>query len=167
MQWNICCCSFAQLCPTLYNPVDCSTPGISVLHYPLQLAQIHVHWVIEPSHTLPPPSPFAFSLFQHQSLFQWDSPSGGQSIRVSASASVFPMNIQGWFPLGLTGLISLQSKELSRVFFSTTVQKHQFFDSQPSLWSNSHIPYMTTGKAIVLIIQTFAGKVMSQWNVIQ
>ena len=65
--------------------------------------------------------------------------SGGQSIWVSASASVLPMNIQDWFPLGLTGLISLQSKGLSRVFSNTTVQKHQFFGTQPSLWSNSHI----------------------------
>ena len=64
--------------------------------------------------------------------------SGGQSIRVSASAQVLPMNIQDWFPLGLTGLI-LQSKWHSRVFSNTTVQKHQFFDTQPSLWSNSHI----------------------------
>ena len=63
---------------------------------------------------------------------------GGQSIGVSASVSVLPMNIQGWFPLGLTGLISLHSKELSRVFSSTTVWKHQFFNAQPSL-SNSHI----------------------------
>ena len=60
-----------------------------------------------------------------------------QSIRTSAS--VLPMNIQGWFPLELTGLISLQSKRLSRVFFNTTVQKHQFFSTQPSLWSNFHI----------------------------
>ena len=60
-------------------------------------------------------------------------PSGGQSIGVSASASVLPMNIQNWFPLGLTGLISLQSKRLSRVFSNTTVQKHQFFGTQLSL----------------------------------
>ena len=66
--------------------------------------------------------------------------SGGQSIRASASASVLPMNILGWFPLELTGLISLQSKGLSRVFSSTTtVQKHQFVNAQPSLWPNSHI----------------------------
>ena len=65
--------------------------------------------------------------------------SGGQRIGASASASVLPMNIQGWFPLGLTGLISLQSKGLSRVFSNTTVQKHQFFSTQPFLWSNSHI----------------------------
>jgi len=63
--------------------------------------------------------------------------SGGQSIR--ASDSVLPMNIQDWFPLGLTGLISLQSKGLSRAFSSTTVEKHQFFGAQVSLWSNSHI----------------------------
>ena len=66
-------------------------------------------------------------------------PSGDQSIGVSASASVFPMNIQDWVPLGLTGLISLQSKELSRVFYNTTVQKHRFLGGQLSLWSNSHI----------------------------
>ena len=61
------------------------------------------------------------------------------SIGVSASASVLPVNIQGWFPLGLTGLVSLQSKGFSGVFSNTTVQKHQFFDTQLSLWSNSHI----------------------------
>ena len=63
--------------------------------------------------------------------------SGGQSI--GASASVLPMNIQGWFPLGWTGWISLQSKGLSRVFSNTTVQNHQFFSTQLSSWSNSHI----------------------------
>ena len=65
--------------------------------------------------------------------------SGGQIIGVLALASVLPMNIQGWFPLGWTGWISLQSKGLSRVFSNTTVQKHQFFRAQLSLWSNSHI----------------------------
>ena len=66
-------------------------------------------------------------------------PLGGQGIGASASVPVLPMNIQGWFPLGLTGLICLQSKGLSRVFFSTTVWKHQYFRAQPSWWSNSHI----------------------------
>ena len=66
-------------------------------------------------------------------------PSGGQSTGVSASASVFPVNIQDWFPLGLTGWNFLQSKGLSRVFSNTTVQKHQFFSTQLSLWSNSYI----------------------------
>ena len=63
---------------------------------------------------------------------------GAQSIGASASASVLLMNIQDWFPLGWTGLISLQSKELSGIFSNTTVQEHQFFDPQPSLWSSSH-----------------------------
>ena len=65
--------------------------------------------------------------------------SGGQSTGVSASTSVLPKNIQDWFPLGLSGLISIQSKALSRVFSNTTVQKHQFFSAQLSLWSKSHI----------------------------
>ena len=65
--------------------------------------------------------------------------SGGQSIGASASASALPMNIQDWFPLGLTGWTSLQSKGLSRVFSNTTVQKHQYFGAQLSLWSSSHI----------------------------
>ena len=65
--------------------------------------------------------------------------SGGPSVGVSASASVLPMNIQDWFPLGWTGWISLLSKGLSRVFSNTTIQKHQFFSAQLSLWSNSHI----------------------------
>ena len=65
--------------------------------------------------------------------------SDDQSIRASASASILLMNIQCWYPLGLTDLITLLSKELSRVFSSTTVRKHQFFSAQPSLWSNSPI----------------------------
>ena len=73
--------------------------------------------------------------FQMSQLFT----SGGQSIGVSASPSVLPMNTQDWFPLGWTGWISLQSKGLSKVFSNTTVWKHQFFDARPSLWSNSHI----------------------------
>ena len=73
--------------------------------------------------------------FQMSQLFAL----GGQSIGVSASASVLPMNIQDWAPLGLTGWISLQSKGLSRVFSNTTIQKHQFFGAQLSLYSNSHI----------------------------
>ena len=79
--------------------------------------------------------------------------SGGQSVGVSALASE-------WLPLRFTGWISLQSKGLSRVFSNTTVQKHQFFGAQLSLWSSSY-PYMTTGKPIALTRQTFVGKVMS------
>ena len=69
-------------------------------------------------------------------LMSWFFTWGGQSIWVSASSSVLSMNIQDWFPLGLTGLISLLPKGLSRVFFNTTVHKHQFFCVQPSLWYN-------------------------------
>ena len=90
-----------------------------------EVSQIHVHWVsdaIQPSHPLPSPSPPALSLSQHQGLFQCQfSPSGGQSIGASASASVLPMIIQDWFPLGLTGLISVQSKGLWGVFSSTII----------------------------------------------
>ena len=85
-----------------------------------------------------------------------------EKIRAPASASVFPMNIQGWFPLGLAGLISLQSEGFSRVFSSTTIQRHQFFDAQPSLWSKSHIhPYLITRKIIALTIRTFVSRGMS------
>ena len=91
---------------------------------------------------------------------------GGPSIRASASASVLPMNIQDWFPLGWTGLISLQSKGLSRVFSNTTVQKHQFFSTQLSLQSNSLcsptlISYITSGKTIALTRWTCVSKVIS------
>ena len=83
-----------------------------------------------------PPSIFpASGSFPVSQLFT----SGDQSIGVSASASVLPMNIQDWFPLRLTSLISLLSRGLSGVFSNTTVQKHQFFGAQLSLWSNSHI----------------------------
>ena len=100
-----CCCCFsvAQLCPTLRNPMDCSTPGLPVPYHLLEFAQTHVHWVggaIQPSHPLPTPSPPVFNLSQHQDLSQWVS-SGGQSIGASGSTSVLPMNIQGLFPLGL------------------------------------------------------------------
>ena len=98
-----------------------------------------------------PPSFPASGSFPMSRLFA----SGGLSTR--ASASVLPMNIQDWFPLGLTGLISLLSKGLSRVFSNTTVQKHQFFGSQLSV-RLSH-PYMTTGKITALTIWTFVGKV--------
>ena len=86
--------------------------------------------------------------------------SGGQSIGVSASASVLPMNTQKW-SLRWTGWISLQSKGLSRVFSNTTVQKHHFFGAQLSSESNSQHPYMTTGKTITLTRRTFIGNVMS------
>ena len=111
--------------------------------YP-EFAQSHVLWVsdaIQPSHPLSSSSPPAFNLCQHHGLFQWVSSSHqlAKVLGVSVSASVLPVNIQGWFPLGWTGLISLQYKGLSTGFSRTTVQKHQFFSAQPSLKSNSHI----------------------------
>ena len=107
-----------------------------------------------------PPSPPAPNVSQHQSLSVSQLfPSGGQSIGASASASVLPMNIQDWFSLGLTGLIFLLSKGLSRIFSSITVQKHHFFGTQPTLQPN--YLYTTTGKTIVLTIKTFVSKVMS------
>ena len=118
----------------LWDPMDYSTSCLPVLHDLLELAQTHIHRVgdaNQPSHPLSSPSPPAFSLCQHRGFFLMQRlfASGDQSI--GASASVPPMNIQGWFPLGLTGLI-LQSTGLSRVFSNTTVQKHQFFNVQPS-----------------------------------
>ena len=142
-------CSVAQSCPTLCDLVDYSTPGFPVLHYLQEFAQTHVHWVsdaIQASHLLSSPSPPVLNLSQHQGsspvsqLFA----SGGQNIGASASASIFSMNIQSWFPLALTGLTSMLSKGLSRIFSSTTVGKHQFFSDQTSLWSNSLIHTMTT-----------------------
>ena len=132
--------SVTQLCPTLWDPMDCSTPGLPV-HYQLpELAQTHVHWVgdaIQPSHPLLSPSPLSSHLrsFPTSGSFLMSQffTSGGQSIEVSASASVLPMNILDWLPLGLTALISLQSKGLSRVFTNTTVQRYQFFGAQLSL----------------------------------
>ena len=119
-------------------------PGPSVLPYLPEFAQIHVHWVsdaISPSHPLPLPSPFCHQSFPASESFPVSLvfTSGGQGIAASASASVLPINIPGWFPLGLTGFICLLSKGFFRVFSSTIVQKHQFFSGQPSLWSDSHI----------------------------
>ena len=109
--------------------------------------------------------PFSFCLQSFQALgifsVSWLFSSGGQSIGASTSVPVLPMNIQDWFPLGLTGLISLLSKGLSRAFSNITVQKHQFFGPQLSLWSNSHICSWLLEKTIALTIWTFVGKVMS------
>ena len=138
-------CSVQSLnCVRLCDLMDCSAPGFPVHHQFLELAQTHVHRVgdaIQPSHSLLSLSPPAFNPSQNQRLFQWfsSSTSGGQSFGASASASVIPMNTQDWSPLGWTGWISLQSKGLSRVFFNTTVQKHQFFGTHLSLQSNPHI----------------------------
>ena len=123
---------------TLCDPMDCSTPGFPVHHQLPELTQVHVHWVsdaIQPSHPLPSPSPSVFKSFPASGSFPMSQffASGGQSIGVSASASVLPMNIQDWFPLGLFSLFFLHSKGLWKVLSNATVQKHQFFSAQLSL----------------------------------
>ena len=134
--------SVAQSCPTLQThepqharpPCPSSTPGVypnpcplsQWCHPTLSSSVVPFSWL----QSFP-----ASGLFQMSQLFT----SGGQSIGVSASTSVLPMNTQDWSPLGWTGWISLQSKGLSRVFSNTTVQKHQFFSAQLSSQSNSHI----------------------------
>ena len=134
----------------LCNCMHCSMPGFPVHHQLPQLTQTHVHWVsdaIQLSHSHPTISSSAVSFFSHPQSFPASGSvqmsqffaSGGQTIGVSASTSVLPMNIQDWFPLGWTRWISLQTIGLSRVFSNTTVPKHQFFGAQLSLWSNSYI----------------------------
>ena len=130
--------SVAQSCPALCNPMDCSTPGLPVHHQLLEFTQTHVHWSWWCHPTISSSvAPFSSHLqsFRASGSFPMIQvfASGGQSIGISASASVLPMKIQDWFPLGWTGWISLQSKGLSRVFFNATVQKHQFFGPQLSL----------------------------------
>ena len=130
--------SIPQSCLTLCNPMDCSTPGLPVHCQLPELTQTHVHRVgdlIQPSHSLSSPSPPALNLSQHQGLFSESALyiRGAKYQSFSFSISLLPMSIQGRSPLGLTGLISLQSKGLSRVFSNTTVQKHQFFRAQLSL----------------------------------
>ena len=141
------------------DPMDCSTPGFAVHHQLPELAQTYVHRVgnaIQPFHSLSstsPPPPQSFPASRSFPMSQFFS-SGG------VLASVLPMNIQDWFPLGLIGLISLQSKGLSRVFSNTSSKPlvlwcSAFFIVQLSL------PYMTTGKIIALTRWTFVCQVMS------
>ena len=148
--------------------MDCSMPSFPVHHQLPELAQTHVPWVgnaIQPSHPLLSSSPPTFNLAQHES-FQMSQffASGGQSIGVSASASVLPMNIQDWFPLELTGLISVKSKGFSRSsptpLLNTSSKASILWHLAFFIVQLSH-PYMTTGKTIALTRWTFFGKVMS------
>ena len=137
-------CLVAHLCPNFCNPVDyqhsrlpCPSPSPGAYSNSCPLSP-WCHPTISSSVT-----PFSscsqpFTVSMSFSI-SWLFTSCGQSIGASVSTSVLIVNIQGWFPLGLTGLIFLLSKELSSVLSSTTVWKHQFFSVQPSLWSNSHI----------------------------
>ena len=134
--------SVTQSCPTLCDPMNCSTPGLPVHHQLLKFTQTHAHWVsdaIQLSHPLSPflllPSIFpSIRVFSNESIIciRWPK-------YWSFSFNISPSNIQDWFLLRLTSWIFMQSKGLSRVFSNTTVQKHQFFDAQLSSQSNSHI----------------------------
>ena len=147
--------SVAQLCPTLWDSMNCSTPGLPVHPDPYPLSRwchITILSSVIPFSSCP-------QSFLASGFFQWVGSSHQvYKILELQSASVLPMNVQGWFPLGLISLISLLSKGLSIVFSSMTIRKHQFFGTQPSLWSNSHL-YMTNGETIALTKQTFVGKV--------
>ena len=154
MLWSV--SSVAQSSLTLWDAMDCSMSGFPVHHQLLEVAQTYVHQVGDAIQSISfSVIPFCLQTFPASRSFSLNQffTSGGQIIGVSASASVLAMNIKDWFPLELTGLISLQSKGFSRVFSNTTVQKHQFFGAQLSLWSNSHI-HTTTGKTISLTIWT-------------
>ena len=131
-------------CVQLCDLMDYSMPGLPVHHQLLEFTQTHVHWVgdvLQPSHLLSSPSPSTFNLSQHQGLFKWVSSSHQMAkvLQFQLQHQSFQWIFRTDFPLGWTGRVSLQSKGLSRVFSNTTVQKHQFFSTQLSLQSNSHI----------------------------
>ena len=145
-----CCCSVPRSCLTLYDPRNCSTSGFPSFTISQSLLNSRplsqwCHPTILSSVTSLSSCPQSFPASGYR-LVNWFFTSGRQNIGTAASASVLPMNIHGWYPLGWTGLISLQSKGLSRVFSNTTARKHQFFGTQPSLWSNCHIHSWLLGK---------------------
>ena len=148
-----------------WDPMDCSTPGFPVLHYLLEFAQTHVHWIgdaIQPSCPLSSPTPSVINLSQNQGLFKWVSSSHRWSKYWSFSFSINPSNrYSGLISFSIDCLISLLSKGLSRVFSSTTVQKHRFFGAQPSLRSNSYIHTWLLEKNIALTRCSFDDKEMS------
>ena len=129
--------SVAQSCPTLCNPMNCSTPGLPVHHQLPEFTQAHIHWVghaIQPSRPLSSPSPPALNLSQHQGLFKWVSSLHQVAKYWSFSFNSSPSNERpGLICFRMDWLISLWYKEPSRIFSNTTVQKHQFFGAQLSL----------------------------------
>ena len=158
----LCCCSVAKLCLTLrphelqHARLFCPplSPGVCSNSCPLnQWCCLTISCSATPFSSCPQSFPASGSF-----PMSWLFTSGGQSSGASASPPVFPMNIQDWFPLGLTGLISFLSKGLSRVFSSTTIQKHQFFSAQPSLWSSSHICIYLLEKTIVWLYRPLSSK---------
>ena len=162
------CCSVVQSGRTL-QPQECSIPGFPVFHHlkfmPIESMMLSNHLILCWCLLL------LCSIFSkiRVSPLSWLFTSGGKSIGASASTSVLPVNIQCWFPLGLTGFISLQCKGLSRVFTSTTIQKHRFFGTHPSSWFNSHIHTrplekpLPNGKSTTGLPWWLSGK-ESTWN---
>ena len=136
--------SITQPCLILWDSMNRSTPGLPVLHQLPESTQIHVHWVgdvIQPSHSLSSPSPPALNLSQHQGLLQWvrSSHEVAKVLEFQLQYQSFQRTPRTGSHLGWTDWISWQSKGLSRFISNTTVQKHQFFSVQLSLWSNSHM----------------------------
>ena len=159
-------CSVAKSCLTFGEAVDCSTPGLPVLHHLPELAQTHVHWVgdaIQPFHPQSSPSPPAFNLSQYQGLFQWI----GSSYQV---AKVLELQLQHqsfqWIS-EYSGLTSFRIDSFDLLAVQGTLKSHlqQFKSINSSVLSFLYRPtltsYMTTGKIIAVTIQTFIGKVMS------
>ena len=157
--------SVSQSCPTLPDPMNHSTPGLlSITNFWSLLRLTSIESVMPSSHLilcrpllLLPPIPPSIRVFSNKSTLRMRWPKYG----VSALASFLPKKSQGWSPSEWAAWISLQSKGLSRVFSNTTVQKHQFFGTQPSSQSNSHIHTWPQGKTIALTRWSFVGKVMS------
>ena len=154
--------SVTQSCPTLWDPMDCSTPGFRALCYLLMFVQTSVHWIsdaVQPSHPLLPLSPPPLYLLQHQGLSQRAISSHQVTKCWSFSFSISPsINYSGLISLGLSGLISLLTKGLSTVFFSTTVWKYQFLYTQPSLWSNCHIHTWLLEKMYIWLYRPLSAK---------
>ena len=140
--------SVAQSCPTLWDPMNCSTPGLPVHHKLPELAQAHVHrsqWCHPTMSSSVVPFSSCLQSFPASGFFQMSQffASGGQSTRVSASASVLPKKSQGWSPSEWTGWISSQSKGLSRVFSNTTVQTSILQCSAFFMVQLSHLTWLT------------------------
>ena len=158
--------SVTQSCPTVWEPMDCNMPGCSVLHQLLDLLKLmSIDSVMPFNHLilcyglviLPSIFPRIRQSFPLSQFFT----SGGQSIGVSSSASVLPINIQDWFPLGWTSWILLEVQGTLKSLLQHLNSKASFLQCSAFFIVQVSHPYMTTGKTIALTSQTFVGKVMS------
>ena len=157
--WCDCCCSVAKLCPSLSPhglqhtrlPWPSPSPGVCSNSCPLSQWCHHLLFCC--------PLFFLPSSFPSTSVFSNELALWMRWPNIGALASVLPMNIQGWFPLGLTGLISLWSKRLTRDFSNATIQNHSFFCAQPSLWSKSHISTLLLEKPYLRLY----GSLLAKW----